>query len=187
MGAFLEGEDGGSWLGAAPVPSLGAVATAPVVLLLARPDVDATMRTDAYRFAREGWPLAALHPDAPSWLGTLWDRRLASLCHRFGAQHVSNAVAAIFLDPWPDGGVPAGVAAPSRQRAKALAERAAARDAAFVVVNADDWLAHAPIAALPPSRRWRVDATALEDLDGLALGAEAWDVLCARIAVHAWL
>ena len=52
---------------------------------------------------------------------------------------------------------------------------------------AEAWLAHPPIAALPPTRRCAVELSAGEDLDAAALGAESWDLLCSRIAVHAWL
>jgi hypothetical protein len=42
-----------------PVPYLGALATAPVVLLLSHPQIDTDTSPHDYRFAREGWPHGA--------------------------------------------------------------------------------------------------------------------------------
>ena len=170
------------------VPSLGAVWTAPVVLLCAHPELDAATPPAGYHFSRDGWPLAALHPSAPSGLAERWRRRLASLVDLFGAQHVAHSVAAVYLNPWPGRVFDAGLVLPSRQRMLALATRVAERDAALVIApGAEAWLAHPPIAALPPTRRCAVELSAGEDLDAAALGAESWDLLCSRIAVHAWL
>ena len=48
-----------------PVPCAGAIMTAPVVVLLSHPLLDAQSTPDDYSFRRAGWPLAALHPEAP--------------------------------------------------------------------------------------------------------------------------
>ena len=52
-----------------PVPSVGAITTAPVVLLLSHPGLDARSSAQDYCFRRPGWPLSALHPDAPPGAG----------------------------------------------------------------------------------------------------------------------
>jgi len=173
---------------AGPVPALGAVTTAPVLLLLTHPAIDAETPPADYRFAREGWPLAALHPDAPPGLARRWGRRLSPLVRRFGAPHVANAVAVVFLNPWPSVAFDARLELPSRARMHAIATRAAERDAAFVIgPDADAWFAHPVVAALPATRRATTYADAPEELDAGAIGPEAWDLLCARIEVHAWL
>jgi hypothetical protein len=175
-------------IAAGAVPSVGAVATAPVVVLCTHPELDAATPPAGYRFSREGWPLAALHPDAPGGLAARWRRRLASLVDRFGAQHVAHSVAAVYLTPWPSVVFDAGLVLPSRQRMLALATRVVERDAALVIgPGADAWLAHPPIAALPSTRRCAVDASAGDNLEAATLGAEGWDILCMRIAMHAWL
>ena len=188
MAGIDEGESNHARPWRAGIPSLGAVATAPVLLLLSHPAIDAATPVDAYGFAREGGPLAALHPDAPVGLAARWHGRLASLVARFGAQHVAHSVAAVFLDPWPSACTWRGEAPGSRLHSLELATRAADRDALLVIVGgADAWLAHAPIAALPPTRRCTARHSGAEDLDAAALGADTWEVLGARIAVHAWL
>jgi len=170
------------------VPFLGAIATAPVVLLLTHPEIDPGTAPGDYRFAREGWPFAALHPDAPEGLARRWHRRLSPLVRRFGAQHVAHSIAVVFLSPWPSVAFEPRVEFPSRRRLHGLVSRAAGRDAAFVIgPDADAWFEHAVVAELPPTRRATTYADAPEELDAGAIGPDAWDLLCARVEVHAWL
>jgi hypothetical protein len=172
---------------AGAIPFLGALTTAPVVLLLSHPQLGPDITPHDYRFARVGWPLAALHPDAPGGLARLWRRRLEPLVYRFGAQHVAHSVAAVFLNPWPSVAFDARLALPSRLRLHELVTRAAGRDAAFVIgPDADAWFDHPIVAGLPPARRATTYADASEELDA-AVGGDAWEVLCARVAIHAWL
>ncbi|MFI4924876.1 MAG: hypothetical protein ACHQJ7_06990 [Vicinamibacteria bacterium] len=171
-----------------PVPFLGALATAPVVLLLSHPEVDADTSPHDYRFAREGWPLAALHPDAPMGLARRWGRRLAPLVRLFGAQHVAHSVAAVFLSPWPSVAFDVRLEFPSRRTLYGLVARAADRDAAFVIgPDADGWFESPIVAELPATRRSTTFADASEELDAGAIGVDAWELLRARIEVHAWL
>ena len=171
-----------------PVPYLGALATAPVVLLLSHPQIDTDTSPHDYRFAREGWPLAALHPDAPMGLARRWGRRLAPLVRLFGAQHVAHSVAVVFLSPWPSVAFDVRLEFPSRRTLYGLVARAADRDAAFVVgPDADAWFEHRTVAELPPTRRATTFADASEELDAGAIGTDAWELLRARIEVHAWL
>ena len=171
-----------------PVPFLGALSTAPVVLLLSHPEIDADTSPHDYRFAREGWPLAALHPDAPAGLARRWVRRLAPLIRLFGAQHVAHSVAAVFLSPWPSVAYDVRLEFPSRRTLYGLAARAADRDAAFVIgPDADGWFEHPVVANLPATRRATTFADASEELDAGAIGPDAWELLRARIEVHAWL
>ena len=171
-----------------PVPYLGALATAPVVLLLSHPEIDTETSPHDYQFAREGWPLAALHPDAPMGLARRWGRRLAPLVRLFGAQHVAHSVAIVFLSPWPSVAFDIRLEFPSRRTLYGLVGRAADRDAAFVIgPDADGWFEHPAVADLPASRRATTYADASEELDAGAIGPEAWDLLRARVEVHAWL
>jgi hypothetical protein len=171
-----------------PVPFVGAIMTAPVVLLLTHPAVDAHVSPADYAFQRDGWPLAALHPEAPSGLAERWRCRLEALVELFGAQHVSHSVAAVFLSPWPSETFDARVRLPSRSRLLEIGASAAARDALLLIPRGgDSWTEHSGIAALPPTRRfhpktWRTTRVGLANL-----GAEAWTILCKRVAVHAWL
>jgi hypothetical protein len=169
-----------------PVPFCGAIMTAPVVMLLAHPSWGG-MSAPASAFRRQGWPLAALHPDAPAPLLDWWRTRLAALIDRFGAQHVANAVAAIYLCPWHSERFDEKLRLPSRRRMLELAASAAARDAMLVVTSAVElWTEHPTLASLPSTRRVHLRSWRRTELSPLNLGRD-WDSLCARIQVHAWI
>ena len=171
-----------------PVPTLGAIATAPVVLLAAHPEIDVATPSSAYGFRRAGWPFALLHPDAPAGPSGRWSRRLGSLVHRFGARHVAHSVAVVFLTPWPSVRFASGLPLPSWNRTRELATRAAQRDAVLVVVDAvDAWSDFPPIAALPATRRCVAPLVDGAELDAAVVGPEAWEMIGQRISVHAWL
>jgi len=172
----------------APVPFLGAVMTAPVVLLLTHPALDNRVTPEDYFFRRCGWPFAALHPEAPAGLSEWWQYRLSALVDRFGAQHVANAVSAVFLTPWPSEAFDAGLRLPSRRRMLDLAASAVARDALIVMLRGGElWTEDAGVAALPATRyftprTWRTTRVSQENL-----GDAAWDAIHKRVEVHAWL
>lgn len=171
-----------------PVPCLGAIMTAPVVMLLTHPGLDATSTPLDYSFKRAGWPLSALHGDAPPGLGDWWRSRVADLIEMFGAQHVSNAVAALFLTPWCSASFADRLRLPSRRRMLDLAASAAARDALVLVLRHDDlWTESADIAALPPTRRFHPRSWRVSELTRHNLGDDAWATMCRRVEVHAWL
>ena len=171
-----------------PVPCVGAIMTAPVVLLLPHPAMDARSTPDDYSFRRAGWPLAALHPEAPGGIAAWWRERIAPLADLFGAQHVSNAVAAAFLTPWRSLAFDDKLRLPSRRRMLDLAASAAARDAFLITLRGDElWTEHAGIAALPPTRRIRPGAWRLTELNATTIGDEAWSSICRRVEVHAWI
>jgi hypothetical protein len=173
---------------AGPIPFMGAVMTAPIVLLLSHPPLDTLATAVDYMFARAGWPLAPLHQDAPLGLSDWWHDRLGALIAEFGEQHVANAVSALFLTPWPSEAFNAGLRLPSRRRALDLAAAAAARDAVILVLrNGELWMEHPALAALPATRRfypktWRTTRVSSENL-----GDAAWEVVRKRVEVHAWL
>jgi hypothetical protein len=170
-----------------PVPCVGAVMTAPVVLLLSRPLYNLRSTADDYAFRREGWPLSALHRDAPSGLAEWWRSRVAALVEVFGAQHVSNAVAAVYLTPWHSSTFDERLRLPSRARMLDLGASAARRDAVVILMQgAELWTEHADIASLPTTRCVRPRSWRGTELSRRNLG-EAWTALCKRIEVHAWL
>ena len=172
----------------APVPCLGAVATAPIVLLLSRPALDGRSTPEDYSFYRRGWPLSALHPDAPRGIAERWHRRVAPLVELFGAQHVANTVAAVFLTPWRSFAFADRLRLPSRPRMLGLAAGTAARDALLLMPQHQDlWTENAAIAALPPTRLFSPRSWQIADLSSRNLGDDAWTTICRRIEIHAWL
>jgi hypothetical protein len=169
-----------------PMPYFGAVETAPVVLLLAHPSRGgASFSLHDHVFRRSGWALAALHPDAPSGMRGWWHERLTPLIAAFGAQQVSNAVAAVPLTPWASGRFDRDLRLPSRARMLAIADAAARRGALIVTMReAALWTEAAGIAALPSrqhvtARTWRATY-----VDRLNLGDEGWSCVCRRIEEH---
>ena len=169
-----------------PVPCLGAIMTAPVVLLLSHPPLDDESEPDDHAFRRAGWPLAALHPDAPGPLAKWWHTRLSGLVDAFGAQHVANAVAAVYLTPWRSVVFDAALRLPSRRRMLSLAASAAVRDAILVVTYADElWTEEPCVASLPLTRCVRPRSWRGTEVSVRSLG-DAWPVICKRIEVHAW-
>jgi len=171
-----------------PVPCVGAIMTAPVVLLLSHPMLDAKSTPDDYSFRRAGWPLAALHPEAPPGIASWWHERLAPLIDLFGAQHVSNALGGAFLTPWRSIAFDDRLRLPSRQRLLDLAASAAARDAFLITLRGDElWTEHAGIAALSKARRIKPGAWRLTEFNARTIGEDAWSSICRRIEVHAWI
>ncbi|HEX6138435.1 MAG TPA: hypothetical protein VF059_12300 [Casimicrobiaceae bacterium] len=170
-----------------PVPCVGAIMTAPVVMLLSHPVLNARSTSEDFSFRRSGWPLSALHPDAPRGLGDWWRSRVAELIDLFGRQHVSNSVAAAFLTPWRSAAFDDRLRLPSRQRMLGLAASAAARDAILLTLRGEElWTEHSVIAALPRTHRLRPKTRRLTELSVQNLGDTAWTMICKRIEVHAW-
>ena len=171
-----------------PVPFVGAVTTAPVVLLLSYPALDGKSTPDDYSFFRPGWPLSALHPEAPCGIAARWHSRLAALVDRFGAQHVSNAVAGVYLTPWRSFAFTDRLRLPSRRRMLDLAARVAARDAILLMLRHHElWTEHPAIAALPATRRFDARWWRVTEVSERNLGHDAWSALCRRIETHAWI
>jgi hypothetical protein len=176
-------------LAAGPVPCIGAVTTAPVVLLLPNPVLEAAWTPEDYRFRSAGWPLSMLHPNAPTALRDRWRSRLAALLNRFGPHHVANSVACVFLVPWCSLANATGlVRLPSRRRMLDLAAAAAARDALLVSVGDEHvWSEHSQMAALPFTRRFVARPWRASELSPATLGDDGWTAICQRVAIHAWI
>jgi hypothetical protein len=170
------------------VPFAGAISTAPVVLLLSHVALDDRSSRDDHAFSRDGWPLSALHPDAPAAPADWWRARTADLVDEFGAQHVSNSVAALFLTPWHTAVFDPRLRLPSRRRILQIAESVASRDATLVLMRgADLWIELPAIASLSTSRLVRARSWRATELTSANLGDDAWDLVRRRLAVHAWL
>ena len=171
-----------------PVPCVGAIMTAPVVLLLSHPGLDRQSTPQDYSFHRPGWPLSALHPEAPPGIADIWHSRVAALVDRFGAQHVSNSVAGVFLTPWRSFAFADHLRLPSRARALGLAASAATRDSILLMMRHQDlWTEHPVIAALPSTRRFDPRWWRVTEISERNLGDNAWNALCRRIETHAWI
>ncbi|HEY2816343.1 MAG TPA: hypothetical protein VGK44_04335 [Casimicrobiaceae bacterium] len=171
-----------------PVPCVGAIMTAPVVLLLSHPGLDGRSTPQDYSFYRPGWPLSALHPEAPTGIADIWHSRVAALVDRFGAQHVSNSVAAVFLTPWRSFAFADRLRLPSRRRALDLASSVAARDGILLMMRHQNlWTEHPVLAALPSTRRFDPRWWRVTEISERNLGDDAWAALCTRIETHAWI
>jgi hypothetical protein len=171
-----------------PVPFLGAIATAPVVLLLTHADWDERATPYDHAFHVHGWPLSALHPDAPRAAADYWQSRAAELVAIFGAQQVANSIAALFLAPWRAHCFDVRLRLPSRRLMLGLAARAAMRDATLVVLRGGEaWTEADEIAALPPTRFIRSRIWRATELTPANLGLGAWDHVCRQIDAHVWI
>ena len=171
-----------------PVPCAGAIMTAPVVLLLSHPALDGESTPQDYSFQRTGWPLSALHPEAPRGIAKTWRDRLGALVELFGAQHVSNAIAGAFLTPWRSFAFDDRLRLPSRARMLNLAAGAAARDALLLMLRHQDlWTEHAVLAALPSTRRFNPRWWRVTEVNQRNLGDDAWTTICKRVETHAWI
>jgi hypothetical protein len=171
-----------------PVPCLGAMMTAPVVLLLAQPPLGAGSSPDDQAFRRTGWPISSLHPDAPSTLAECWHKRVSALVDAFGAQHVSNSLAVVYLTPWRGATFDPRLRLPSRRRMLALAATAAARDAIVLMMQGEMlWTEDAELAALPATRCLHPRYWREAELSPRNFGEAAWALVHKRIGIHAWL
>lgn len=128
----------------------GDIDNAPAVLLLSNPGYDGTSTPEDHTFARPGWPLGGLHPEAPEGLRNWWTRRLGALIGRFGAQRVSQRVACLQLTPWASGRFDSGLRLPSRQRLLEAADRVAQSGALLLVMRSERlWFEAAGVSAHP--------------------------------------
>jgi hypothetical protein len=168
-----------------PIPYFGAIAHAPLVLLIAHPAYNGAAKPGDHAFHRSGWPLAALHPEAPPGMRAWWQMRLSQLIALFDPRSVATAVAAIPLTPWASRSFDRELRLPSRRRMLAFAASAASRGALLVTMREPAlWTESPEIAALPRwqnllPRSWRATRVDRENL-----GDAAWSLLCHRIAAH---
>jgi hypothetical protein len=117
--------------------------TCSILVLLANPVSHEDSKPSDHTLFFEGWPLAGIHDDAPSWLKEWWRPRLRSVAAVAGDDWnlVSKKVAAINLNPWASKNFDARCFLPSRAYQIKRARRAANRGALIIAVRARDfWL-----------------------------------------------
>ena len=119
----------------------GDLANARIVLLLSNPGYGEGSSLASHTFRRDGWPLSAVHPDAPA-KTYIWNKRLLkSLSELFGAQLVSQRVAKLELTPWASRSMDTKLRLPSRALVLSAANRLAQRGLVLVVLRAEAlWL-----------------------------------------------
>lgn len=144
-------------------PELGASAyegdidAAPLILLLANPGYDEGSTVEDHSFAREGWPLAGLHPEAPQGLRAWWSSRLRAVIERIGAQETSKRVACLQFCPWASSKFGGAPPLPSQAVMLDAAGRCAARGATLIVMRAERyWLRSERVRVAP--NRYRVNS-----------------------------
>ena len=170
-----------------PLPFEGSIATAPIVLLDLQPPLADDITREDYAFEHAGWPLAALHPDAPPGLRRVWESRLGDLRGFFGAQHLANSIVSLHLVPWAGAHADEDLRLPSRERMLSLAAHTARRGAFLVFVRGEEqWIDDPDVASSLPSRRCRTRSQTSADMSVANLGTPAWDVIRMRIAIHDW-
>ena len=170
-----------------PFPYDGDFARAPLVLLVGSPSCDMSATRKDAQLVRRGWPLSALHPDAPTALRSLWHARLSGLIEAFGAQHVANSVAALPLTPWACDEFDERLRLPSRREMLVLAAAAAARGALLLLTACDGlWTEHQEIANLTLEQRFHPRSFRSTHVSVENLGAAAWHAVCRRIEAHHW-
>ena len=164
-----------------PSPFEGNIESASVVLLLSNPGFDSSSTTADHQFKRNGWPLAGLHPDAPSGLRGWWTARLKPLISEFGAQVVSNQVAAMQLTPWASPKFDSSLRLPSRMRVLELVGNVAARGAVIVVMRSQAlWCESERVANA--ANRHRVNSWRSSYVSPGNLSATGWQAV--RAALH---
>lgn len=161
----------------------GDIDTARLVMLLSNPGFDATSTPDDHTFKRNGWPLAALHDDAPTETRDWIRRRLRALTDIFGRQHVSQTVACLQLNPWASPKWDADCVLPSRNIQLELADRAAQRGAVILIMRSERLWLRAP-SVLNSPRRYRVNSWRSSYVSPTNMSAEAWSTICNAVADH---
>lgn len=168
-----------------PCPHEGNIDTAPVVLLLANPGHDATSTLDDHHFRIDGWPLAGLHQNAPVGMSGWWRPRLRSLCQRYGEQFISQNVAALQINPWASAKYDENLRLPSRSVLLGLAEAAAGRGAALIMIRASKaWLESGVLRQY--EHIYRTNSALSSYVSEGNLSPEAWAYINEKLAAVAW-
>ena len=163
-----------------PSPFEGNIESASVVLLLSNPGFDSSTTTADHKFARNGWPLAGLHADAPTGLRGWWTARLKHLISEFGAEVVSNQVAAMQLTPWASPNFDSSLRLPSRTRVLELVGDVAARGAVLVVMRSQAlWCENEGVANA--ANRHRVNSWRSSHVSPGNLSAAGWQAVRAAL------
>lgn len=151
----------------------GDLANARIVLLLSNPGYGEGSSMASHTFRRDGWPLSAVHPDAPA-KRYIWNKRLVkSLIELFGAQLVSQRVAKLELTPWASKSMDTKLRLPSRALVMNAANSLAQRGVVLVVLRAEAlWLEAEEVAR--SRTRFRVKNWRSATVSPGNLSAAAW-------------
>lgn len=151
----------------------GDLANARIVMLLSNPGYGQGSSLASHTFRRDGWPLSAIHPDAPAETYR-WNRRLLkSLIELFGAQLVSQRVAKLELTPWASKSMDTKLLLPSRALVLNVVNRLAQRGIVIVVLRSEAlWLQAEDVAR--SKTRFRVKNWRSASVSPGNLSAEAW-------------
>ena len=150
----------------------GDIDRARVVMLLGNPGLDKTSTVLDHTFARAGWPLAALHPEAPPGVRGWWHARLRELIFNCGPEVISQRLACLQIIPWASEKF-CDVRLPSRQLLLDVASQCASRGAVIVIMRAERfWLQSAPVAASP--HRYRANSWRSSYLSSGNLSESGW-------------
>lgn len=124
-----------------PSPFDGDPFTARIVLLMNNPGFDPLTSSPLHHsLSFSGWPLAGLHPDAPSAFRKWYERPFGYLLRQgqYPAKMISNRIAIIQLCPWASEEFDVCLELPSRQQQVELAQQAVKRGAIVIIGRSID-------------------------------------------------
>lgn len=119
-----------------PMPFDGDIERARVILLMHNPGFSEdylASSDDDHTFFRDGWPIAALHPEAGAGNRSWYLQRLGLLVSEFGAQRVSQRIALLQMNPWASRKFDERLRLPSYSLQMSLGRSALDRGAILVV------------------------------------------------------
>lgn len=162
-----------------PSPYEGDIENSPLVLLLANPGFDSQSSLNDHKFIQRGWPLSALHPDAPKGMHEWWRPRLRTLCEDAsfgGVEEISKRISALQINPWASEKFDSELCLPSQIMMLNLAEATVKRGAILIVMRASKlWLQSSLIEK--HDLRFKTKSPRCSYVTEGNLGAKAWNAI----------